>query len=259
MCAGGECVVPACDLECEGTTACCPSAWDWGQPGCTSPARDKWNCGECGNVCGEDLICDHGECVCGPGTDDCGGGSCQDLLDDPANCGACGTECGGDTPICDKGVCVGTCLSVDLTECGHDCVDTDWDSDNCGECGTECGKGTGTTSCAYGACVTCADAGLSECGGDCEDLAWSDKNCGRCGNDCGDAAVCVSGECITGDTTCEISCDDGDKICCGGECIDPRTSDNHCGGCGVQECDGGCTEACRDGGCEPVDCGGGDD
>ncbi|MDP2306302.1 MAG: hypothetical protein Q8P18_09775 [Pseudomonadota bacterium] len=260
VCAGGACVTPTCDLACEGTTACCSDAWSWGYEGCTSPARDPWNCGACGVVCEADEICDHGQCGCQPGTAECGGaGVCQDVLDDPENCGECGNACGGDTPTCDKGVCVSNCLSVDLADCGDACVDLDWDSDNCGACGTECGNGTGSTSCADGACVTCAEAGLTECDGDCEDLRWSDGNCGSCNHACGDNQACVDGECTGGDDSCDQSCADGDKICCGGECIDPRTSDNHCGGCEVAECEGGCTEACRDGECTPVDCGGGDD
>lgn len=258
VCAGGRCVEPACDLACEGTALCCPSAWSWGAPGCTSPARDRWNCGECGNVCAEGLVCDRGECTCAPGTADCGLG-CVDVLDDPLNCGACGEVCGGDTPRCDKGVCVSTCLSVDLAECDGECVDLEWDSNHCGQCGVACGDGTGTTSCMAGACVPCEDAGLTDCESDCADLSWSDKHCGACGVECGDGEVCVQGDCVPGDGSCDAPCDDGDKICCGGECVDPRTSDNHCGGCGTATCEGGCTEACRDGACVPVDCGGGDD
>ncbi len=259
VCAGGVCVEPGCALECEGSTVCSINAWGWGTVGCTSPARDKWNCGGKGVVCGDDEICDHGECGCAPGTGACDTDTCQDLLEDPSNCGACGNVCGGDTPVCDKGVCVDTCLSVDLTECGDECVDLEWDSNHCGSCDNECGKGTGTTSCAQGACVTCEAAGLTNCDDTCEDLRWSDKNCGECGHACGDEEVCVLGECVGGDSTCAESCADGDKICCGGECVDPITSDTHCGGCGVDECVGGCTEACREATCQNADCGGGED
>ncbi len=107
--------------------------------------------------------------------------------------------------------------------------------------------------------MTCAAAGLDDCAGDCADLQWSDKHCGVCGRRCGDAEVCVFGSCIGGDGTCSPACSDGDKICCSGECIDPRVNDQNCGGCGVDVCAGGCTEACRAGQCTPVDCGGGDD
>lgn len=259
VCSNGQCVESTGLTECVGDTISCPSAWGWGIDSCTSPSRDKWNCGGCGNVCGEDLICDHGVCACGPGTADCGSGTCDSVLDDPENCGGCGIVCGGDAPICDKGVCVETCLSVELQDCGDECVDTDWNSDHCGGCDHECGKGTGTTECVSGVCVACEDAGYTDCDGDCEDLNWSDANCGACGVDCGEDSVCVNAECVTGDGTCAEGLCAGSEVCCGGECFDPRTSDTQCGGCGVATCDGGCTEACRDGACTPVDCGGGDD
>lgn len=259
VCAGGSCVEPTCALSCEGTTVCCSSAWAWGAEGCTSPARDRWNCGACGNICAPGHICDHGQCTCGLGTADCGTGTCQSVLDDPSNCGACGSVCAGDTPVCDKGVCVGTCLSVDLVDCGDTCVDLEWDSANCGACGVQCGKGTGTTACVQGKCVPCAEAGLTECSGDCEDLRFSDNNCGACGAACGPDQACVQSVCISGDGSCAMTCADGDEICCQGACVNPLANDQHCGGCGVDQCSGGCTEACRDGVCTPVDCGGGDD
>lgn len=262
VCAGGVCVIGngACAAPCEGSTVCCPEAWNWGwgQPGCTSPARDRWNCGGCGIACDPGLICDHGECTCRPGTRACGGGGWVDVLSDPANCGECGSTCGGDTPICDKGICVENCLSVDLVECGDACVDLGWNDAHCGACGRACGDGTGTTTCAYGECITCAAAGLTDCSGDCEDLTWSEKNCGACGTRCAADQVCVFGDCVSGDGSCMDPCPD-EQLCCLGECINPRTSDHHCGGCGIDQCAGGCTEACRDGACTQADCGGGDD
>jgi hypothetical protein len=261
VCAGGVCQVDACTVPCEGATVCCPAAWHWGVAGCTSPSRDRWNCGGCGIACQPSEICDRGKCACAPGTADCiGQGGCQDVLRDANNCGACGNVCGGGTPICDKGICVESCVSVDLTECGsNQCVDLNWNSNHCGACGHSCGAGTGSLACAAGKCVPCAAAGLTDCANNCVDLAWSDKNCGMCGHACASDQVCVFGGCIGGDGTCATACARGGDICCRGECVNPRTSDHHCGGCGVAQCTGGCTEACRNGRCTRVDCGGGDD
>ena len=261
VCAAGQCQTAQCELPCEGTTICCPSAWNWQTEGCTSLSRDRWNCGGCGEICDDWLICDRGVCACAPGTRDCGTGHCESVLGDADNCGECGHACGGDTPHCDKGVCVASCLSVDLEECGDQCVDLNWDNRHCGACDRHCGEGDGTVTCNYGACVTCGEAGLTECSGYCANLDWSDDNCGVCGRACADDRVCVFGTCIGGDGTCAEPCSDrdGDQICCDGACVDPRTSDHHCGGCGVAQCLGGCTEACRDAVCTPVDCGGGDD
>lgn len=216
------------------------------------------NCGGCGIVCASDEICDRGRCTCAPGTADCGDGFCGSVLNDANNCGACGNVCGGDTPTCDKGICVGTCLSVDLADCGSECVDLMWNDRNCGACGRVCGGGDGTLYCEYGECVTCAAAGRADCDGFCAELMWSESHCGACDRSCAPGQACVFGECVAGDGTCVSSCPD-DDICCNGTCVNPRTSDHHCGGCGVDMCAGGCTEACRDGECQPVDCGGGDD
>ncbi len=158
------------------------------------------------------------------------------------------------------GICYGSCRALDLVECDGKCVDPDWADEHCGACGKKCGKGTGTLQCRLGRCVPCAEAGYVDCGGTCFDPAWSKEHCGACGNACARGQVCVFGRCTGGDGTCKNSvCGDPDKICCNGDCINPRTSDTHCGGCGVARCKGGCTEACRQGICSLVDCGGGDD
>jgi hypothetical protein len=264
VCANGRCVTPddACADTCVGTTVCCHDAWGRGEDGCTSPSRDPYNCGTCGHACPLDRICDRGACACSPGSADCGGtGECVDLLDDHRNCGACGNVCPDNLP-CSHGVC-GTCVAVDLVECNDDvttrCVDLQWEKDHCGSCNHACGKGTGTTTCEFGECVSCAAAGLTDCDGDCADLQWSDKHCGGCGQGCAAEQVCVFGVCVGGDGTCPEPCPETDQICCNGACVDPRSSDTNCGGCGVQRCTAGCTEACRNGRCVPVDCGGGDD
>lgn len=256
VCAAGVCQVSQCSVSCGGSTICCPNAWRWSAAGCTNPARDRWNCGGCGVVCSSDRICDRGVCTCAPGKRDCGGG-CQDVLKDPRNCGECGNACGQGAPKCDMGVCYSSCGSLDLFECGGKCVDPEWDDNNCGGCGRKCGPGTGTLQCRLGQCVPCAMAGYGDCGGTCYDLAWSREHCGACNRACPLGQVCAFGKCITGDGS--GLCRDPDKISCRGNCINPRTSDSNCGGCGVAVCAGGCTEACRQGICSLVDCGGGDD
>ncbi len=260
VCAGGICQAPACDLECGGSTICCEHPWDAEAAGCTSPARDVHNCGGCGLACEAWQTCRLGACECAPGTADCtGDGICADLMNDPEHCGACGETCSGDTPMCELGICVSTCDALDLDECDGQCVDLRWNDEHCGTCGELCGPGTGTVSCADGQCTPCAAFEQDDCDGTCEDLDWSDGNCGACGQACLADEVCVRGECIAGDGSCAMSCGD-DELCCGGECYNPRGSDTHCGGCGVDQCAGGCSEACRDGQCEAVVCGdGGDD
>jgi hypothetical protein len=58
-------------------------------------------------------------------------------------------------------------------------------------------------------------------------------SCGACGHRCGTGELCLDGDC----------CPAG-RISCAGECVDPLTNKNHCGGCGNEcpgrdDCEGG--------------------
>jgi hypothetical protein len=104
---------------------------------------DEANCGECGNVCPEDVDCENSECNC-PGASsviacmDDGEPTCVDSNTDPNHCGDCGNQCGAGEECC-----AGECMS-----------DADYDGDrlNCGECGRRC-RDTG-----------CGVLNLFECG-----------------------------------------------------------------------------------------------
>ncbi|HUQ07044.1 MAG TPA: hypothetical protein VM261_31345 [Kofleriaceae bacterium] len=253
VCANGACGASECSLACGGSERCCIDTWGGGGETCTSLARDPLNCGACGRSCDAGRICDRGQCACPSGSGDCAvTGVCAPLLSDKANCGACGNACGDDAPFCVAGVCLRTCETFDLTDCGGRCVDVRFADADCGACGRVCGAGT--TGCVGGECQTCEQAGLADCGGECRDLDWSESNCGVCGRPCSTGQACVRGVCMDGDSQCAMSCGDG-ELCCGGACFDPRTSDLHCGGCAGATCAPTCNEACRDGACVPADCG----
>lgn len=74
---------------------------------CVSALSDPNNCGTCGNVCAQGMLCSSGTCKasCLQGMLACGGG-CIDPLSSAANCGACNRLCGvGQT--CSAGACIG--------------------------------------------------------------------------------------------------------------------------------------------------------
>jgi len=105
--------------------------------------------------------------------------------------------------------------------------------------------------------------GRSECGGVCVDTDTDPLNCGGCGITCD--GPCVAGSCPGGVDAAPVDgggvvdagvdldagprpCDVG-ELRCGGVCVDPDTSHDHCGmcdnPCGAQICAGGtCQDAC---------------
>ncbi len=127
---------------------------------CTDYLTDDDNCGDCGNVCGDDETCSVGVCekIC-EGADDewCGearnpddeAGFCADLDTSADSCGECGNECGFVNStlgrvdrFCDGGGCA-TCPLSARTVCDDTCVDLNSDADNCGECGRSCDEECG--------------------------------------------------------------------------------------------------------------------
>lgn len=81
----------------EGETACADH--------CVNVASSKNNCGACGTICGEGLVCDVGVChpACRAGRVECNGG-CIDIASDDRGCGGCGVQC--EAPAkCRGGVC----------------------------------------------------------------------------------------------------------------------------------------------------------
>ena len=170
-------------------------------------------------------------------------------------------ETGRVTPVVD-----GVCPRAATTMCGATAAD-DLDCDGrfpgpCGTCvpGEEAACGTGAcapvATCGadgtYGDCIT--PPGVPEaCGGgdeDCDGLddaddpdALADCNAGRF------AASPAADRCDGNACRCgsEGSCGPSTS-CCGGACVDTRTSAEHCGGCGLA-----CTTGvCRNGQCDMV-------
>ncbi len=82
----------------------CPAGTVACSSGCSALVSDPLNCGACGNVCSNGLVCSSNQCStsCAAGQTACGAG-CTDPLTDPNNCGTCGTVCASGT--CSGGAC----------------------------------------------------------------------------------------------------------------------------------------------------------
>ncbi len=209
---------------------------------CVDYLNDPYNCGACGNVCGDGTCCTDGQCasVCAAGLTYCNG-ECADFQNDNNNCGACGNVCGEGT-CCNEGACESICPAGQIY-CNGKCVDTQNDNANCGGCGNACGDGT---CCNEGACASICAAGQTYCNGECADFQNDSNNCGSCGNVCGEGTCCNGGVCAS-------ECPAG-RIYCNGQCYDPLDDPGNCGGCGIN-C--GPLGICVAGTCEPCSGAGG--
>ena len=165
---------------------------------CVDPESNVYNCGSCGNECGQGEVCSGGECSlsCPSGLENCNG-SCVNTQNDSSNCGSCGNEC-GQGEVCSEGECKVSCPSG-LENCNGSCVNTQTDSSNCGSCGNACSQGE---VCENGVCVLSCPPGFEECNGSCVNTQNDHSNCGSCGNACASNETCESGVC-TPVSTCD--------------------------------------------------------
>jgi hypothetical protein len=159
----------------------------------------------------------------------------------------------GQPTMPDGGAC-----ATDQMLCNNACVSIIDPLYGCGDpaC-TPCTLGHAASACQGRTCViaTC-DAGFSDCDEDpangCEVDLSKAASCGACN------AVCppATPVCAPSGTTfaCTTGCTPIAPLLCGAECVDPATSENHCGGCnvacpavanGTSECTAGqCTFTC---------------
>jgi hypothetical protein len=114
--------------------------------------------------------------------------------------------------------------------CDGLCVDTASDESNCGGCGAVC------------------SAGLRCCGGACVNIDTDMAHCGECGHACGGDDICCGGLCCPAAACCDGLCCGEGLTCCDSECVDTRSSLEHCGACG-HACEPGL--ACAAEHCEP--------
>ena len=136
-----------------------------------------------------------------------------------------GTKDSGDCPTGQQ-MCFGTCVSNNdpLYGCG---------AASC----TPCKSTRSTMGCAAGKCiVTACDPGYADCnklpGDGCETDRSKATSCGSCNAVCQVAApLCAP---AGGSFQCTNGCTADAPVNCGGSCVDPNTTINHCGGCNIK-------------------------
>lgn len=202
-----------------------------------------------------------------PGEVACGS-ACVDPLNDPAHCGAtegcegdnAGADCGD--LACVDGACVAECTRPGELACDGVCVDPQLDPAHCGatgDCeGDDAGRDCGESVCVNGVCGLQCPQGRIDCGGVCIDPDTDARRCGATRTCTGDegGAACAAGEACS-EGVCVMDCPEGSLLCDGG-CVDPLTSDSHCGAVGGCEGpDSGSTclapAACVEGQCQCAD------
>ncbi|MDF2694793.1 MAG: Tryptophan synthase alpha chain [Labilithrix sp.] len=269
VCSEGQCRL-ACEpfhADCNGLTS----------DGCETPTySDPANCGGCGNVCGEAVLCWRGACGCPNGFTQCGD-ECVQLDSDNLNCGACGSiceapktpddprwSCGPNvTPDHTRWQCASASCDLQCAEGWGDCDDNFCgtgcevflgnDPLNCGACGNACTPGQ---TCRNGTCL--CPPGTTACDDACVDLNSDAANCGACGNRCpGPSSASGSGSptCIEG--KCSYVCFPGFADCDGrlanGCEAHLATSQTNCGSCGTK-CDVARGQPCVEGVCLTKPC-----
>jgi hypothetical protein len=131
-------------------------------------------------------------------------------------------------PACPAGeqFCFGSCVSMTdpLYGCG---------APSC----SPCASARSTMGCQGRKCVvTACDPGYAGCGASAGDGCDTDlskaASCGSCNAACGGAKpLCAPSD---GSFQCTDGCSTSAPLACGAECVDPKTSANHCGGCNVK-------------------------
>jgi len=250
---------------------CAPGTLDCdGDPenGCeVRPMEDPEHCGGCGISCGQNAVCQGGDCKCLAGWGDCFNGlddGCETrLVDNDDYCRGCNRPCdqppasyckGGQTLVeyAVLGECAGTACSYpqDSTFCPNGCEDGRCLDDPCGDVYCQDDE-----ECVDGACVCVADdedhLSCDEsqrcCDGQCVLRFDNEDHCGACDNPCGPNQHCAELECTCdhGWGDCDTSVDNGcetdtssDSMHCG-ECNLPCTAVDVC-------CDGECVDIAAD-------------
>jgi hypothetical protein len=275
--AGTLCVGNVCVAGCNPGRAC-PTGQSCCNGGCVDPQANTAHCGGCGQACSvanASAACANGTCAVGMcmapfgDCDTAASNGCEtDTSTSLAHCGGCNRACESrpnTAARCEAGRCGYTCTpgfaDCDGVESNGCEVDIRASTDHCGGCGLRCDPANATARCEMGRCAVgaCA-ADFGDCDGNatngCEaDLRSTLAHCGACGRGCASApnslVVCAARSCqrvcATGFADCDGDASNGCEV-------DTRTSNAHCGGCGMACANVGGAVACTAGACAVTRC-----
>lgn len=158
-------------------------------------------------------------------------GACINPLADPTHCGDCWTQCPSTRTgagVCRGGRCDVACAAGYATCATGGACETVLATDhaNCGMCGRGCGDGA---VCSDGQCLACP-SGQAACDGRCQRLDTA-EHCGSCSHRCPLGARCAAGNTCEY-TGCAAGRDAGTWTQCPDGCVDVRSDDRNCLGCG---------------------------
>jgi hypothetical protein len=237
-CNGNTVSAPSCNAlgvcapvgqACGGTTPLCRDGR------CQMPDPPRCTAATCPGPC---QVCVMDTCVPAAKNTPCVNGACEEGVCKPT-CDA--LRCTGNTAQCMNGVCTGLC---NTTNCEGPCRACSADKRSCNPKADR--SACGTNICSGGNCVppkVCAS-----CEGPCRTC---DPLTGVCAMKAGGAA-CTGGKCdaagncipTCATALCNGVCCAGGTTCCGGACVNARTSNDHCGGCNKP-----CALGCNNGAC----------
>ncbi|TNE51029.1 MAG: hypothetical protein EP343_06215 [Deltaproteobacteria bacterium] len=211
---------------------------------CVNRQTDRRHCGACNKSCPASQVCEKGTCTCPNSTTLCGG-ACVDTQNDSRHCGACNKACSAGF-TCNRGTCERICPQGQV-ECSSQCVNLQTHPQNCGSCETTCKL---FQQCVQGKCQCPPNQTL--CGDRCVSNDTDPRHCGACNKACAAEESCVKGacqRCTSAQNTCGKTCCPSPYTCCNDACVQLKTSQTHCGACGVA-CKAG--EFCCQGTCKNI-------
>jgi hypothetical protein len=176
----------------------------------------------------------------------CCQGKCVDVQTSASHCGACLAACSSQNGAakCAAGVCAISCTSGfgDCDQLAKNGCETELASsvNHCGACGTACKSSHATSVCERSQCLqsSCL-SGFGDCNASstdgCEvDLKSTLAHCGSCGKKCEvleGTGACSQSACTV--ASCNAGFGDCDSSAATGCETDLRTTDAHCGVCGM--------------------------
>jgi hypothetical protein len=170
-----------------------------------------------------------------------------------------GGDEGGDVAVPPDGAVEGGSCVTGQLPCPGGCM-APTDIRSCGSCGNDCTQlpnvSAAGLACDNGHCVYGCFPGYADCadaGAGCPTYLGDNPNCGACGISCPSASPFCQRTTTAGVFGCVPKCLDPTPTACNRSCIDEKTDNRNCGGCGASfACTG--AQTCQGGVCGCLPC-----